>query len=94
MEAEPPSDSRRLYGDLSWTWPIISPPEDYVDEASEALDIIRGRTRTPVKNVLHLGCGGGHVDFFLKKFVTVTGVDTSPVAARAALPATIRVDSS
>jgi len=25
-------DERRLYGDLAWTWPIISPVEDYIEE--------------------------------------------------------------
>ena len=30
-----PPDERRLYHDLAWTWPIVSPPERYVREARE-----------------------------------------------------------
>ena len=32
---------QRMYSDLSWVWPIISPPEDYVEESQQFLDIIR-----------------------------------------------------
>ena len=31
----------------------------------------------PVKTLLHLGCGGGHLDFTLKKYFQITGVDLS-----------------
>ncbi|MGQ9675320.1 MAG: hypothetical protein ACUVX1_06600, partial [Chloroflexota bacterium] len=49
---------RRLYADLAWAWPIISPPEEYVDEA-EVLDrhIYQGwpRART-LRHLGPLGC--------------------------------------
>lgn len=67
----------RLYGDLSWTWPIISPPEEYVDETEEIIRFIKEYSRIPIHNVLNLGCGGGHNDFTLKKYYNVTGVDIS-----------------
>lgn len=70
--------SQRLYGDLAWTWPIISPPEDYVDEAEEHWRAIASHARGPVKTLLHLGCGGGHLDRTLKEHVEVTGADRSP----------------
>jgi len=75
---EPPSrDSRRLYGDLAWTWPVISPPEHYVQEAEQARAIVGQHSRTPARTLLHLGCGGGHLDSTLKKSFEVTGVDLS-----------------
>jgi len=70
-------DRRRLYDDLAWIWPIISPPEDYVDETAEAVESIRRHADIAVERVINLGCGGGHNDFSLKKEFQVTGVDIS-----------------
>lgn len=58
-------------------WPIISPPEHYVDEAEAAQTIIREHSKIPPKTLLHLGCGGGHLDLTLKEHFEVTGVDVS-----------------
>jgi hypothetical protein len=33
-------DERRLYSDLAWTWPIISPVEDYIEETELLCDIL------------------------------------------------------
>lgn len=68
----------RLYGDLSWTWPIVSPPEDYAGEAEEFWRFLQMGAVGAVREVLHLGCGGGHVDSNLKRRVRITGVDLSP----------------
>lgn len=70
-------DQRRLYGDLAWTWPIISPPEDYTKESEQFAKIIREHSKIEVKTLLNLGCGGGHNDHTLKKYFEVTGVDVS-----------------
>jgi SAM-dependent methyltransferase len=70
-------DTRLLYGPLSWIWPIMSPPEDYVEEATLYLDYLKLFAEIPVKSLLDLGCGGGHNDWTLKKTVDVTGVDIS-----------------
>jgi len=70
-------DQRRLYGDLAWTWPIISPPEDYTKESEQFAKIIREHSKIEVKTLLNLGCGGGHNDYTLKKYFEVTGVDVS-----------------
>ena len=70
-------DERRLYGDLAWTWPIVSPPERYVREAREIRRLIHRRTPT-ARTLFHLGCGGGHLDRTLKRSFEVTGVDLSP----------------
>lgn len=71
------ADRRRMYDDLAWAWPIISPPEDCVGEAEEAARLIQAHARIPVRRVLNLGCGGGHNDFTLKNSFDLTGVDIS-----------------
>ncbi len=70
-------DQKRLYGDLSWTWPIISPPQEYREESERIKKIILKYSKIRVKTLLNLGCGGGHVDSVLKKYFTITGVDVS-----------------
>ncbi len=62
----------------------MSPPQDYRDEARQFWNFLRGSATIPVKEVLHLGCGGGHVDSQLKRFVRITGVDLSPAMLRLA----------
>ncbi len=70
-------DTRRLYHDLSWIWPIISPPEDYAEETELFSRVIKDHAKIEVKSLLHLGCGGGRNDYTFKKHFDVTGVDIS-----------------
>jgi ADP-ribose pyrophosphatase YjhB (NUDIX family)/SAM-dependent methyltransferase len=77
MQMVPLNDQRRLYSDMAWTWPLISQSEDYVQEAEAFARHIRQRARIPVSTLLHLGCGGGHLDLTLKKYFNVSGVDVS-----------------
>jgi SAM-dependent methyltransferase len=70
-------NSWRLYGDLAWTWPFISPVEDYIEETEIFCEAIREHAKIGVKSLLHLGCGGGHNDFTFKKYFKLTGVDIS-----------------
>jgi SAM-dependent methyltransferase len=70
-------DERRLYNDLAWIWPIISPPEDYVEESESFSKILKQEAKIEVKSLLHLGCGGGHNDYTFKKHFALTGVDMS-----------------
>lgn len=75
----PPSDiapAYRFYGDLAPWWPLISPVEDYADEARELADLF-ARASRPVRRVLELGSGGGHVAFHLKRVVALTLTDVS-----------------
>ena len=62
----------------------MSPPEDYKQEARQFWQFLRSGSRRPVRHVLHLGCGAGHVDSQLKRFVQITGVDLSPAMLRLA----------
>lgn len=80
----PSRDRHRLYSDLAWTWPIISPPAEYAEEAREFWRFLRMGAAGRVRKVLHLGCGGGHVDSHLKRHVQITGVDLSSSMLRLA----------
>ena len=70
-------DERRLYGDLAWIWPIISPVEDYIEETELFSNLIIEHAKIEVKTLLHLGCGGGHNDYTFKKHFKVISVDIS-----------------
>jgi len=67
----------RLYKDLAWLWPTLSPPEEYTEEAEFLTDLIKSYMDYPPKTMLHLGCGGGHIDKTFKKYFEITGVDKS-----------------
>lgn len=73
MDAQP-----RLYTDLAWVWPFVSPPEDYVEEAATFRTRFARHGVADGASILHLGCGGGSIDWHLKAHYQVTGVDLSP----------------
>lgn len=77
MKISSGKDDRRLYSDLAWTWSIISPVEDYIEETELFSKLIREHSKIEVKTLLHLGCGGGHNDYTFKKDFKVTSVDIS-----------------
>jgi SAM-dependent methyltransferase len=66
----------RLYTDLADWWPLISPPEEYVQEAAH-LAAVFGSATPPVREVLDLGSGGGGVAVHLKGRFALTLVDES-----------------
>ena len=68
----------RLYGDLAYLWPIISPPEDYQDEAEVWRNAIRDKLGQGRHRVLELGVGGGHILSHLTEDFQATAVDISP----------------
>ena len=71
-------ESPRLYRDLAGWWPLLSAPEDYVDEAEEYRRLITGASGVPTRDVLELGSGGGNNASHLKAHVRLTLVDRSP----------------
>jgi SAM-dependent methyltransferase len=77
MLAAPEKDTRRLYSDLAWTWPIIRPVEDYVKETETFSRTLKQEAKIEVKNLLHLGCGGGHNDYTFKRYFALIGIDIS-----------------
>jgi SAM-dependent methyltransferase len=66
----------RLYQELAGWWPLISPPEEYADEAAYLAGVLSSAAR-PVREVLDLGSGGGHVAVHLKERFAMTLVDLS-----------------
>jgi trans-aconitate methyltransferase len=74
MHAAP--DSYRFYGELAVWWPLISPPEDYAEEAAFAASVLRTAS-IPVRHVLELGSGGGHNAMHLKAHFAMTLTDLS-----------------
>lgn len=67
----------RMYGDLAPWWPLVSPPTEYVAEGA-MLSALFAEAGTPVRTVLDLGSGGGHVASHLTSQFEVTLVDLSP----------------
>ena len=70
--------SRRLYSDLAYLWPLVSPPEDYAEEADHWREAIRARLGEGRHRILELGVGGGHNLSHLTADFEATGVDLSP----------------
>ena len=69
-------DSYGLYQELASWWPLISPPAEYAADA-EMIDAIFASAAVPVRTVLDLGSGGGHVALHLKEGRSMTLVDAS-----------------
>ena len=65
----------RFYGDLARWWPLISPPEEYADEAAFAASLLAADGATT--SVLELGSGGGHLASHLADRFALTLVDLS-----------------
>ena len=72
----PDTDRYRLYSDLAAWWPLISPPEEYTEEAAFAARLL-GQAARPVQEVLELGSGGGHSASHLQPRFTMTLIDAS-----------------
>lgn len=75
--ADTPAPIHRFYGELAEWWPLISPVEDYEDEAREFASLL-GQVSPLVRDVLELGSGGGHVAAYLKSQYVLTLSDLSP----------------
>lgn len=71
-----PPGGYRLYRDLAGWWPLISPVEEYEEEAAWLAGVL-GSAPVPVREVLDLGSGGGHIAVHLKDRLALTLVDLS-----------------
>jgi SAM-dependent methyltransferase len=67
----------RLYTELASWWPVLSAPEDYLEEATQYIELIRAGARRPVREVLELGAGGGHNASHMKAAFALTLVEPS-----------------
>jgi SAM-dependent methyltransferase len=66
----------RFYGDLAAWWPLISPPDEYTEEAAFVAGLLASAS-IPVHEVLELGAGGGSNASHLKAEFTMTLTDLS-----------------
>ena len=66
--------THRFYDDLAVWWPLISPPEEYEEEASFIATLLAAAS-IAVQEVLELGSGGGHNAVHLKAMFSMTLVD-------------------
>ena len=67
----------RLYADLAFLWPLLSPPEEYAEEAAVWRDLLRERLGPGRHALLELGVGGGHnLSHFAGEF-DVVAIDRS-----------------
>ena len=67
-----------LYDKLAYLWPVISPPEDYADEAVHWRDALRRYLGPGRHRLLEMGVGGGHNLSHLTAEFDAAAVDVSP----------------
>lgn len=70
-------ESGRLYGDLAWLMPLISPPSDYEEEAAHWRSVLREKLGPDRHEILELGSGGGLNLSHLTSDYNATAVDLS-----------------
>jgi SAM-dependent methyltransferase len=68
----------RIYDDLAEWWPLLSPPEEYVEEAADLLPRLTRHLPEGPATLLELGCGGGSLAFHLKQRFRLTLTDLAP----------------
>jgi hypothetical protein len=69
----------KLYDELATWWPLLSPPEEYADEAAFFEQVILEAGLPPSATLLELGSGGGSNAYYLKQmFAHTTLTDLSP----------------
>lgn len=68
----------RLYSDLATWWPLMSPPEEYAEEAAFYSQQLLSAGDQPARTVLELGSGGGNNASFMKRQFQMTLVEPSP----------------
>lgn len=74
MEPQP-----KMYGELADWWQLISPVQEYQEEAEFFMDVLRQTGLPPNATMLELGSGGGSNAHYLKSlFAQVTLTDLSP----------------
>jgi SAM-dependent methyltransferase len=70
-------EEERLYGELAYLWPLLSPPQDYAEEARSWKRVLREKLGPGRHEILALGVGGGHHLSHLTDEFQATAVDLS-----------------
>ena len=68
----------KLYSELAPWWPLLSPVEDYAEEARIYARTLKRAADGEVLTVLELGCGGGNNASFMGDEFEMVLVDISP----------------
>ena len=76
--APKPSGEYALYHELAEWYPLLTPVEDYAEEAAFYGRMFAKHCRRPPRTLLDLGCGAGHNAAYLKATLACTLVDLSP----------------
>jgi len=72
----------RLYHDLAYLWPAMSPPEEYAEEAAHWRTVLRELLGPGRPRLLELGVGGGHnLSHFADEFEVVAVDLAEPMLA-------------
>jgi len=72
------NEAPRLYAGLAFLWHLFSPPEDYEEECATFRRMLQAHGVPDGASLLHLGSGGGSVDWHLKQHYRIAGVELSP----------------
>lgn len=72
------SQALRLYRDLADWYPLLTPVDDYAEEAAFYLRLFETYCQRMPRTLLDLGSGGGHNAAHLKAALTCTLVDLEP----------------
>ena len=67
----------RLYTDLAEWFHLLTPPENYSEEAEYYRNVLIGNSRLPVNEVLEMGSGGGNNASHLTPYFKMTLTDIS-----------------
>lgn len=65
------------YNELAWADDLLSDPDEYNEEVSIYIDLIKRNSCCPPETLLHFGSGAGGHDAYFKNHFKVTGVDLS-----------------
>ncbi len=67
----------RLYSDLANLWTLVSPVEEYAQEAEDWTEALHEKLDLGRNEILELGSGGGHLLFHLRKLFCMTAADVA-----------------
>lgn len=77
-----------MYTDLAEWWPLLSPPDDYVEEAEIYADLLQEACEGALTSLLELGCGDGNNAMHMKDRIdrlVLTAVSPGMLAVTRAL---------
>jgi SAM-dependent methyltransferase len=68
----------RMYGEIAAWFHLLTPPDEYVEDATLILELLTEAIGEPPRTLLELGSGGGNNASHLRAHVEPTLVDLSP----------------